>query len=257
MLARYLRLRLDILLCDTALATAPRPEHTPPFAIEEARQYLEAIRSSVTASDVQIATHAVFEGPLHELVARHARAESAALIIKSSSHRCTAHDVRVDWHLSRDSPVPLLLTQGTPWHPRARFAVAIDVMDQQRRSHSRAVCNMLTSLQAACGAELDLLYAQPQREESSPQPQLLQLARESAIESQSMHVLRGEPSAVLPPYAAARGFDVIAVGVQRDKSFPAYVKSLPAELLRSLPVDVLFVKNEEPALFSARPAAYA
>jgi hypothetical protein len=43
MLARYLHVRLDILLCDTALATAARPEQSPPLAMEEARQYLEAI----------------------------------------------------------------------------------------------------------------------------------------------------------------------------------------------------------------------
>jgi hypothetical protein len=264
MLARYLHVRLDILLCDTALATAPRPEQSPPLAMEEARQYLEAIRSSVTAPDVQIATHAAFDGPLHELVAHHARAESTALIIKSSHYRCTARDMRVDWQLSRNSPAPLLLTQGAPWHPRARFAIAIDVMDQQRPQLSRAIRNILASLQSVCGAELHLLYARPQRDgcedtgaESPAQRQLLQLSRELAIESQSVHVLRGEAKTVLPVFAAEQGFDVIAVGEPRDGSFPAYAKSLPAELLRSQSGDVLFVNTEKPALFKAQPAARA
>lgn len=262
MLARYLRLPLDILLCDTALANAPRPEQSPPHAIEEARQYLEAVRSSVTAPDVAIATHAAFDGPLHQLVAHHASAESAALIIKSANHRRTAHDIRVDWQLSRSSPAPLLLTQGQPWHPFARFAAAIDVMDPGRPHLSRAVCGMMASLRSACGAELDLLYAHPQRPwredigaESAVQRQLQQLSRDLGIESQCVHVLRGEAKAVLPPFAAVRGFDVIAVGELRDPSFSAYVQSLPAELLRSLPGDVLFVKTENPALSKAHPAA--
>jgi hypothetical protein len=172
--------------------------------------------------------------------------------------------MRVDWQISRYSPAPLLLTQGAPWHPRARFAVAMDPMDQRRLQLSRAIGNILGSFQSVCGAELHLLYAQPQRDggediaaESPAQRQLLQLSRELEIEPQAVHVLRGEAKTVLPTFAAEKGFDVVAVGEPRDGSFPAYLKSLPAELLRLRSGDVLFVKTQNPALSKAQPVARA
>lgn len=262
MLARYLRLPLDILLCDAALANAPRPEQTPPHALEEARQYVEALRASVSALDVVIAIHAAFDRPPHELVAHHARTEGAALIVKSSNLRRTAQEIRVDWQLSRSVPAPLLLTQGQPWHPRARFAAAIDVKDQHRTQRPRAAASM-ASLRIACGADLDLLYAQPpmlQLGEGAKRPaprRLLQLAKELSIGSKQIQILSGEATEVLPAFAAAQEYDVVAVEQCRDGSFPGYLHSLSARLLQSFQGDVLVVNTGHAALSEVHADAHA
>jgi hypothetical protein len=145
MLARYLHARLDIVLADPGRAPRARPN-----ADTEARAYLDALRQSVTATDVEITTDAAFGGPLHEHVACKVRKEGSHFVIKNVGSQRQANDSALTWRLIHSCPAPLLLTQGRPWHPRARFAVAVDACVRSNQ--------ILADLQHACGADLQPIH---------------------------------------------------------------------------------------------------
>jgi nucleotide-binding universal stress UspA family protein len=139
------------------------------------------------------------------------------------------------------------LTQGRPWHPQARFAAAIDLMDSHRPQLSHVISRTIVSLRGACGADLDLLYAQPDGLPDAPAMarSLLQaLLPEVAPAAARVHLLEGDAKQVLPGFAQERDYDLIAVGMLREASFACYLRSLLAQLLRSLRGDVLIVKPE-------------
>jgi nucleotide-binding universal stress UspA family protein len=261
MLARYLQARLDILLCDSERPLAADSGRGASHATEEAHQYLEALRKSVSAADIEITTDAAFEGPLHELVAQKARKENSTLVIKSATQLRTTHGLHANWQLIESCPVPLLLTHGRPWHPRARFAAAIDVMDRQWPGLTDRVTKSITSLKGACGADLDLVYAQPDRlplapeGESPAQLRLEKLMREFFVEPQHMHVLSGEASEVVTRFCAEHDFDLVALGVPGSPSLSAFIGSLSGRLLQSMRCDILFVNSGSDALQVRRPGS--
>jgi hypothetical protein len=142
MLARYLHARLDIVLADPGRALSDSIRATT-----EARAYLDALRQSVTATDVEIATDSALSGPLHEHVASKVRKEGSHFIVKSIDSQHRSDDSALTWRLVHSCPAPLLLTQGRPWHPQARFAVAVGACTRSNQ--------IMAALQLACSADLN------------------------------------------------------------------------------------------------------
>jgi universal stress protein E len=238
MLARYLHARIEIVFFDAVHRYTPA-----------ARQYLDALRRSVTAPDVDIATDAAIVGSLQDTIAQKAADEGVGLVLKAAGHRRVPGGSHADWQLIRQCPTSLLLTQGRPWHPRAVLAAAVDIMDRSTPSVSRAIARMSSKLQIAFDADLALLYAQPEHvavqawlSEAQAHVSLRQLGREFEIKPQQVRVLRGQASQILPRFATENGCDLIALGAGDQPSFPQFVGSLCGQLLRATYCDLLFVK---------------
>jgi len=246
MLARYLHAGIEIVFFDSGHPNTQRPSVTPTAT---AHQYLEALRQSVTAPDVDIAIDPVFAGSLQDTIAQKAAANGVELVIKAAGHRRTPSGAQADWQLIRHCPIPLLLTQGRPWHPRALFGAAVDVTDRHTPDLYSAIAQLSARLRTACGADLVLLYAQPEHassqawlSEAQALTRLQELALGIEIPSQHLRVLRGRPSEILPRFAVENGLDLIALGAMDQTSFPAFVGSLSGQLLRATDCDLLFVK---------------
>jgi universal stress protein E len=260
MLARYLHARIDIVFFDAGRPYTPRSSAAPQ-ATAHAHQYLQALRASVTAPDVAITTDGAFEGFLPEYIAQKVVEQGAELVIKAAGHRRMGHSSRIDWQLIRSCPAPLLLTQGRAWHPRPRFAAAIDILDRRTPNLPVAIAQTSSWLRGACGADLTMMYAQTQKssamvpgEESPAQLRLRQLGLEFAIDPQDLHMLSGNANEALPRFAGERAYDLVAVGVSDRSSFPEFVGSLSGQLLRATDCDVLIVK---PGSYSALQPAKA
>jgi universal stress protein E len=246
MLARYLHARIEIVFFDSGHPYTQRPFVTLKAT---AHRYLEALQKSVTAPDVDITTDATFEGSLQETIEQKTAENRVELVIKAAGHRRVPGGSYADWQLIRHCPTPLLLTQGRPWHPRALFAAAIDVMDHHTPTLPSAIAQMSARLRIACGADLDLLYVQPAhassatwQSEAQTQIRLQQLGLEIETQSPQLHVLRGKASEILPRFAMDKGLDLVALGAVAQPSFPAFVGSLAGQLLRATDCDLLLVK---------------
>jgi nucleotide-binding universal stress UspA family protein len=250
MLARYLQVRLDILFCDPQRHHAAQADRSPARVTDDAHQFLESLRKAITAPDVEITTDAGIEGSTHEIVARKVRREHSGLVVKSAGRRRPGHRDAVDWQLVHSCPAPLLLTRGRAWHPRPRFAAAVDASSSRSPDLSADIASSTLLLGSACSALVDLVHVQPdglQRHEGAANgwPRLQKLARELRINPTQLHLLHGEAGPVLAGFAEAREYDLLAVGVMMAMTLPVVEDCVPARLMTSVNCDLLFVKPED------------
>jgi len=258
MMARYLKVPLQITLCGLRAAGASDSAAASHVA-EEAREYLQALRKSIIAPDVEITTEIARAGPLAEVIAGRAREGGAALIIKPPSLGHMLGRNRTDWQLMQSCPSPLLLTEGRSWHPQAQFAAAVDVMDPNQ-TKCRAIIAAAAALRLACAAELDLIYAQPENSrnqasegESPAQLRLTQLGREFDIEPQHLHLLSGSAKEMLRDFVTEKQYDLLVIGApQRSGTLFSRARESPLALsMAAIGCDLLIVNHRETGTDSA------
>jgi nucleotide-binding universal stress UspA family protein len=241
MLARYLGARLDILLCDTERRHTSQHPQAHSRATTEAHQYLDSLRKSIVASDVEVTTDVDFDGPLHEQVARKVRTGNPLLVVRSADREATSRDSRLSWELICNCPAPLLLTPGRPWHPRARLAAVIDIPDGHISSEPQAVAQTCTRLRHACSADMDLVCA-PDISASARQ-RLMNLAQDYSIEPSNVRSPDVSTGESMSQFLAEQEYDLIATGVADDHRVAAFDDSVSGQLLKSVRCDLLFVKQ--------------
>ncbi|MCP5327807.1 MAG: universal stress protein [Steroidobacteraceae bacterium] len=135
-IARHFGAGIELAACDAEQAWMARvsdraDENAPARAVRraESRRFLEALRSTVLADDLQIRVGEDCDGPLYEALPRRVQAAGCHLIVKRMLRREGRHRptlTSADWQLIRSSPVPVMLTHGRPWRPRPRFVAYVD-----------------------------------------------------------------------------------------------------------------------------------
>ena len=166
MLARYFHARLDLFLCDTEgyVRTHPGPmaagARTRARCVADGSDYLQALRKSIVAADVEIATEAVCHRSLREAVTEKAERCAADLLVKTTEASCldAANRSATDWAAMAECPPPLLLTRGRSWRPIPQFAAVLQVALESNRAATRAVADLTVALALACSAEVDMLW---------------------------------------------------------------------------------------------------
>ncbi len=219
----------------------------------EGRGYLETLRKSVFAPDVQIFVDAMCDNRFHSAIARKVAACRPDLVMKCASK---AHPTRrftldsVDWELMRSCPVTLLLMRGREWKDPPRFAAMVDV-DERDSGLANVIMRTSDYLALGCHAELHVVYSE--RDSSDPQSarragELDRLSREYRVGKDQVHVLSGEPDKTLPAFAASMGCDVIAMGaLTHRKGLTSLVGRLTGGFVEALNCDFLLVKTPAPA----------
>jgi hypothetical protein len=247
MLARYLHARLDIMFCDIA-GPSMRPSSTALSSVsKDAQDYLFSLRNYIIAPDIEITTNAAFEGTVAEHVLRKLQSNSCAMVIKSVSR---VHDGLVDarpaWDLIRNSRAPLLLTRGEPWHPKPRFAAAVDFMNRRSSGQPLAVAQIGESLRLACDAQLDLIRVQAPDAQGEPSEdwRLQGLGRQLTIAAQRLHTIAGHAGDALPRFVAQQDYDLLAIGAA-DAPGDVQERGLLEHLLRLTLCDLLFVNTAQ------------
>jgi hypothetical protein len=251
MLARYLNARIDILLYDDEYMHARSdPDSQTPG--EEAREYLEALRQSVRAPDIEISTHVYFGESLREQLTSRFTQHGVDLIIKSPERDDPVRDKRQAWRLLSVCPTPLLLTRGQPWHPHPRFAAAISAVDRSTETLSLLAARAVASLREACGASLDLIYDSTNADSASADGaaparlKLDRLAHRLRFKPRGVRLPTGDPTETLPGFVADEAYDLLAIGYQdyrHEPSLSTFGASLAGQLIGFGRCDLLFVKE--------------
>lgn len=219
-------------------------------AVRAARDYLESLRLSLGLGAERISTAAACDSPSYEGVLREVRQSRPDMVIKSARDGDARRRFIVDpndWELMRSCPVPLMLTSARPWGVPARFAAAVDVSAEETPRVTRAILHTCRSLVRATQAELDLLYCEPSGTETDASARygatLRSLAEEFQIDSTHVHMLTGDAATVLPAFAGAQRYDVLALGALTHKrSLVALVGTLTGRLVDSVDCDFLLVR---------------
>lgn len=134
-LARHFAARIELLACDADHPWSARGAHHPEAGARAAavrrldsRRFLDALRSSISADDLQIHASDELDGPLHEGIARKVRSGGHNLVVRRLNRREGRRRpllTPADWQVIRACPVPLMLTRGRPWRPLPRFVASV------------------------------------------------------------------------------------------------------------------------------------
>lgn len=163
-LARHFAARIELFACDTEHGWAiehrgrqAEADATLERCMIESRRYLEALRSSISARDLQLTSSATCAPSLLAGVTQRLADLQPDLVIKSIADGAPDDRRRTpsldDWELVHRCAVPLLLTGRRPWRPVPQVWMAVDVESDDTALEAR-VHAMATGLAEGCGGQL-------------------------------------------------------------------------------------------------------
>lgn len=260
-LARAFGAVIELYTCDSEhAATIPRgydsagAEKQWLERVWEGRDYLEALRESVPAPDVQVFVDCMCEIRTNEAIAKKIASCHPDLVMKSASPASAGRFAldATDWELMRICATDLLLIRGRPWKENARFAAMVDMLDPETPSAAKAVMHAAEYLAVGCGADLEVVYCE--REEAAlaldrapREAELAGLAREHRVTRSKVHILSGEPDEVLPAFASKNDYDVVVLGtLTHRKRLANLVGKLTGRFADALECDLLLVRADVP-----------
>jgi universal stress protein E len=257
LLARRAGARIHLFHCDSELAHVLRhaydtreTEKAWQASVSDHRSYLEALRASMHAPDLDISIDAACDSPLYEAIIKKVLAIHPDLVMKSA---CGTHPLRRfsldsnDWQLMRACPVTLMLVRGKIWAEPPRFAALVDVSVQETPHLAQTIVHTSEYFALGCRGDLDVVYSE--RDESGPERTeraavLDRLAREYRIGAEHLHVLSGDPEVTLPGFAARQCYDALVLGaLTHRKGIAALVGTLTGRLVDVLDCDFILVKG--------------
>ena len=212
---------------------------------------MAALRRSIVAPDVEIAFDLAGHGAVNDTIVDKERQSHYALIIKTPWHSLRSRREPDDWELIQRCPVPLLLTAGRPWHPKARFLAAMDVVNPGSVGERTAVLETANAMRLACAAELDLVHIpsphahEPAQCAAAARLQLEKLAQQYDLDASCLHQLTGRTAELLRQFASGREYDLLIVGASKDIRVP-WSPEIGLALTQSLPnCDLLLIQDSD------------
>jgi hypothetical protein len=193
--------------------------------------------------------------PVNETILRRVWSSRPDLVIKPRA----APDS--DFELVNECLAPVLLVRRCAWERPARFAVAVDVCDEDHVALARSVLHTAGFLAHGVHGHLDVLYSEREAHDEAVRVRravvLAQIVREFHVGCERLQIFAGEPDRRLPPLIAARRYDVLVLG---SPSGSAPRGAMPRCLRRFLDVtecDVVLVHEPGAGAVLAAGAASA
>ncbi len=243
---------------------------------------LEARATPLRDAGLDVTTHAVYEHPRHESLARRAKETGADLLVLGTHEhswveRCLLG--ATEWQLIRGCPCPLLLVRDVPWSAPLRVLAAVDpghrddehaVLDGLILSAAvrlaplpaeihvaHCIVSAEDILAAAAAGSVppfaDILPEEITRTVAAERRQRIEaLAARANLEDLHLHLLEGRATDQLPDLAARIGADLLVLGgVSRSRLAQVFVGGTAERLLDRTPCDLLVMR---PPGASADPA---
>lgn len=256
LIARHFNATIELFTCDAehafALGGDMETEAIVARCLEESRRFLDALRGSISARDLQVSIAVACASTVGEGICEHVRKTAPSLVIKSFTDAGVAPAPLpsvTDLHLIRACPVPLLLTRGRSWHPVPRVCAAVDLARADQLGHAADLLTAAEYLAEGFHGELELVYSDRAGTDGAATRALDRLAREAQISAARIDVLAGPPETALARRVVDRNIDVLALGAPGVQDAAAIGRTLTEGLLESVACDVLLVP---PTMMSVR-----
>jgi universal stress protein E len=260
-IARHFSASVELFSCDAEHAWMARHAYDRRGVSEsidacmaDSRRFLEAIRASIAADDLQITTSVACESPLHEGIVRKVTESQPDLVIKCVGGLDAARHsalTSTDWQMIRTCPAPLLLTRGRTWQPRPRVAASIDISAAESPAVSRRVLASANYIAQGCGGDLDVVYSDAAGAVQSARTTLRQFTDALGVKFARIEILEGQPERTLAGFAEQREIDVMVLGALGHPAgaLPSprsdVVGTLTEALVERLDCDFLLVRPED------------
>jgi len=250
--------------------------------------YLNSLRKTLAAEDIQITTRAVWDKPLADAIVRVALREEPRLVIKDTHHHSSIARTLftiTDWQLIRALPVPLWLVKKPTLQDRVVLA-AVDPShehdkpasldrivlqkareiagDQQEQLHVYHGYDALADI-AKAGAFSLAPTPVPVAEinarvKTEHEQAFAKLMTDQALPPAQAHLLPGAAAEVLPALAREIKAGLVVMGaIARGPWERVAIGSTAERVLDQLPCDVLIVKPpgfDSPVTYKAQSADF-
>lgn len=262
-LARLAGAHLELFHCDAERAYSHRHQYDARAAalakescLADSRRFLDSLWRSLAADDVKSSFSVACESPLYEGIVQAVKRDRPDLVVRGTGGRVdagTEHWAGLDandWELVRACPSPLLLTRGKPWKAHPTIAAAIDLSAGESAELTQTILSTAAAVARSAGGRLEIVHAarldRGQLQELESRRAALEATVKSAgVKPADVHLLAGEPVAMLSQFAVQRDFDLIVLGALTHRaSLTALVGTLTGRLLETLDCDFLLVKPQ-------------
>ena len=215
--------------------------------LADSRRFLDAMRSSIAAADLEIRTSVACETPLHAGVLRKVQEIEPDLVIRCVEARSTQRHSALsstDWQLVRTCPAPLMLTRGRAWGPVPRIAAALDLQDQE--PVARRLLAAAAYLSSGCGGDLEIVHGDVAGRTAATLERLHTLASAAGLPGTHIEIVGGNPEQALPAFAREHETDVLVLGAlsHRASDGAGLVGTLTETLIERLDCDFLLVRPD-------------
>jgi nucleotide-binding universal stress UspA family protein len=249
LLARYFGASVRIFLCETERYGAHLVESSGTLtaagataADSDAHDYVTALTRSISTSDVELSSVAVYRSSLPQAVIAECAGYQADLVVVAAPSKA---GVRLTggaptWQKVLEGDVPVLVTHGRPWNPTPKFAAIIESTkfdDQQ----ATVIARLSTVFANRCQAELDVLVPAPLQdvhpESADWRRRWAALAGADLAARATFATLTGELAVTLPRMAHDREYDLVVLA--RPRASDGMNPTLAARVIASSSSDLL------------------
>jgi nucleotide-binding universal stress UspA family protein len=161
-----------------------------------------------------------------------------------------------DWMLASTCLAPVMFVGPRELGASPRIAAAVDASLRERPGLGRAILDLADSIRARLNGQLEVVACVPVPREEMQHANARKfndLVSDLKL-GEHAHLLSGDPEAVLPSFASARGYDILVMGALSHRAAPApVIGSLTGKLIGSLDCDFVLVKPDTLALRRAQP----
>jgi len=283
-LARLSGASLELFACDFDPALTGQPFFDTDMLrrlreefIDERAAYLEDLADELRAGGLDVSTHVHWDNPLYEGILRRVAEFEPDLVIKDTHYHSflrRALFTNTDWNLIRRCPVPLLLSRTADWPAQPRILAALDpghhgdkpaaldhdILDAAlflarqldgtvEAVHAFFPAALLAATTGFAGVPLapdlgvtDLLESERTRVSAAAR----EIAKAHGMTDQSVRVLQGSATEVLPRVATEDHVDLVVMGaVSRSRLREVFIGSTAERVLDRLPCDVLVIRSAD------------
>ena len=143
------------------------------------------------------------------------------------------------WHLIRNSPVPVGIIQGQTPPQRKNVLIAMDFQDKSLTDLNKRILEAGKLVAKRYGAELHLANAYGS---STTYPDRGRLVAETGLPNENIHLMAGDPSAILVEVSKKITPDLIMIGATRRTGIKAALRGRKiTQILGALKQDIFII----------------
>jgi universal stress protein E len=253
--ARHFGAAIELFACDAEHAYMAEHSYDPrgvsdavAQCMQDNQRFLDAVRASIVADDLEIRTSVACETPLHRGILHKIEALRPDLVIRCVEARGQQRQSALtptDWQLLRSCPVPLMLTRGRTWNPVPRIVAAIDLQPVQT-GLAQGVLAAASYLASGCAGVLDVVHCHDAAAaDSSAANRMRGLLRDAGLANIEARMLAGAPEQTLAALVNNDNVDVMVIGAlsRRVGAGSDAVGTLTETLIETLRCDFLLVRD--------------
>ncbi|MEM1143539.1 MAG: universal stress protein [Pseudomonadota bacterium] len=232
--------------------------------LEQRQEQVQARIDRFRKPDQKVSLRVVWKEHIHEWVVKRAQKAHFDLVIKTGRQSGSITYTSTDWHLLRECPAPVMITEANKWHRTKPVLAALDLGTKSKRKQAlnSAVLGKAKELAHTLGVELKIVsaieipailsdldlidpirYTKEHREELMPH--LKVLAKAHDVDKKAFVTRRGPVDKVICSYAAKVRAQVVVLGTSaRTGIGAAIIGNTAEEVLEFLRTDILAIKGD-------------